>query len=127
MSKKGLLFTVGGGVYTSLELLWRGRSHWTMFVLGGGCFLAIGELGKRCGDLPGPVRAALGSAICTVGELLTGLIFNRDYSIWDYRGFLGNFRGQICLPFTLLWALLTPIAEGLYSRLEALMRHPEGM
>ena len=69
MSKKIVLFAVGGGVYTSLELLWRGRSHWTMFVLGGGCFLAIGELGRRCRHLPGAVRAVLGSAVCTAGEL----------------------------------------------------------
>ena len=118
MSKKIVLFAVGGGVYTSLELLWRGRSHWTMFVLGGGCFLAIGELGRRCRHLPGAVRAVLGSAVCTAGELITGLIFNRDYAIWDYRRLPGNFRGQICLPFSALWVPLSALAEELYTRLE---------
>ena len=118
MVKKACLFTVGGGLYVSLELLWRGRSHWTMFMLGGGCFLAIGELGKALNRVPRAARAAVGSGVCTIGELLTGLTFNRDYSIWDYRELPGNFRGQICLPFSLLWIPLSALAEEIYARLE---------
>ena len=115
MSKKAYLFTIGGGVYVSLELLWRGRSHWTMFVLGGGCFLAVGELGK---GWPRLLRAAAGSGVCTLGELVTGLIFNRDYSVWDYRGVPGNFLGQICLPFSLLWMPLSLLGAELYGFLD---------
>ena len=100
----------------ALELLWRGRSHWTMFCLGGGCFLAIGKLGRICPRLP--LRAVLGSLICTTGELLTGLVFNRDYAIWDYRTLPGNFRGQICLPFTLLWIPLSALAALIFDRLD---------
>ena len=118
MGKKAYLFTVGGGLYVSLELLWRGRSHWTMFALGGGCFLAIGELGKRMAGAPRLLRAAAGSAVCTAGELLTGLAFNRDFYIWDYRALPGNFRGQICLPFSALWMPLSLLAEEIYVRLE---------
>ena len=118
MHKKAYLFTVGGGIYVSLELLWRGRSHWTMFALGGGCFLAIGELGKRMAGTPRLLRAAAGSAVCTTGELLTGLVFNRDFHIWDYRALPGNFRGQICLPFSALWMPLSLLAEELYGHLE---------
>ena len=116
--KQVLLFCIGGGSYVCLELLWRGRSHWTMFALGGGCFLAIGELGKRLAGAPRLLRAAAGSAVCTAGELLTGLVFNRDYRIWDYRALPGNFRGQICLPFSLLWMPLSLLAEELYGHLE---------
>ena len=118
MQKKACLFTIGGGLYVTLELLWRRRSHWTMFALGGGCFLTIGELGKRLDKLPGLARAVLGSGICTAGELLTGLTFNRDYSIWDYRALPGNFRGQICLPFSVLWVPLSALAEEIYGWLE---------
>ena len=89
-----------------------------MFCLGGGCFVAIGELGKRLTGMPRVLRAAAGSGVCTLGELLTGLTFNRDYSIWDYRALPGNFRGQICLPFSLLWVPLSAAAEELYRRLE---------
>ena len=118
MHKKAYLFTVGGGIYVSLELLWRGRSHWTMFMLGGGCFLAIGELGKRQTHVPRALRAVIGSGVCTLGELLTGLTFNRDFSVWDYRELPGNFRGQICLPFSVLWIPLSAAAEEIYRRLE---------
>ena len=118
MRKNTVLFTIGGGIYVSLELLWRRRSHRTMFVLSGGCFLAIGEIGRRCPNLSLACRAVLGSVICTAGELATGLVFNRDHAIWDYRALPGNFRGQICLPFSALWMPLSLLAEELYGHLE---------
>lgn len=118
MGKKIGMFAIGGGSYVCLELLWRGRSHWTMFMLGGGCFLAIGELGRRFPKLSRPIRAVLGSTICTAGELATGLLFNGDHAIWDYRDLPGNFRGQICPIFTLLWVPLSAAAAELYRWLE---------
>lgn len=104
MGKQAVLFSIGGGSYVALELLWRGRSHWTMFMLGGGCFLALGRISPRLRPL---TRMALGSAVCTAGELAVGLLFNRDHRIWDYRMLPGNFRGQICPLFSLLWAPLS--------------------
>ena len=118
MGKNLFLFAIGGGSYVSLELLWRGRSHLTMFALGGGCFLAIGELGRRFPKLKLGHRAVLGSLICTAGELLTGLVFNRDYAIWDYRELPWNFRGQICLPFSLLWVPLSALAAVVFDWLD---------
>ncbi len=50
-------------------------------------------------------------------ELAAGLIFNRDYAVWDYRGIPGNFCGQICPKFTLLWIPLAWGAGRLYRRL----------
>lgn len=85
-----------------------------MFLLGGGCFLAIGHLPKR----PMFVRSLLGSGICTAGELVTGLVFNRDFSIWDYRKVPWNFQGQICLPFTLLWVPVSALAAVLFDFLD---------
>ena len=40
--KQAMLFYLGGCAYMGLELLWRGRSHGSMFLLGGFCFLLIG-------------------------------------------------------------------------------------
>lgn len=118
MQKNALLFTIGGGAYVVLELLYRGRSHWTMFVLGGGCFLAIGQLGRMKPRLPLFLRALLGSVICTAGELLTGLLFNGNYAIWDYRELPLHYRGQICLPFSLLWVPLSALAAVIFDRLD---------
>lgn len=122
MGKNAILFTIGGGAYVGLELLYRARSHWTMFVLGGGCFLAIGQLGRKCPYLPPAVRAVIGSGICTAGELLTGLVFNRDHAIWDYRDLPLNFWGQICLPFSLLWIPLSALGAEIFRLLEGRLR-----
>ena len=119
MFRRGILFAMGGSIYVSLELLWRRRSHWTMFVLGGGCFLLLGRLNPRLSPL---VRMGLGSALCTAGELLVGLVFNRDFRIWDYRMVPLNFRGQICLPFSLLWAPLSLIGGGLCRKMSNFLR-----
>ena len=121
MLKNTVLFTIGGGTYVSLELLYRGRSHWTMFALSGGCFLAIGQLGRSFPRLSPTVRAVIGSFICTAGELLTGLTFNRDYAIWDYRELPLNFRGQICLPFFLLWVPLSALGAEIFRLLDGNM------
>jgi len=114
MRKTVCLFALGGGGYVALELLWRGRSHYSMFCLGGGCFLAIGALDRRLPRLSPGVRAVLGSLLCTAGELATGLLVNRDFRVWDYRDLPLNFRGQICLPFTLLWVPLSAAAAALF-------------
>ena len=38
-----LVAATGGGLYILVELLWRGRSHISMFLLGGLCFWLIGR------------------------------------------------------------------------------------
>lgn len=111
--KQLLLFYLGGMGYAALELLWRGRTHGSMFVLGGACFLALGKLGRL--RLPRPLLAVLGSGLITAGELLTGLLVNGSYLVWDYRRMPMNFRGQICLRFSLLWIPVSALAMGAYG------------
>ena len=111
-SKKLALFCLGGGSYVILELLWRGRSHGSMFLAGGSCFLLLGRLTRR--DLGLPAKAVLGSGVITAVELLTGLLFNRDHHIWDYRSLPANFQGQICLGYSLLWIPVALGAMGLF-------------
>ena len=115
--RKLILFGVGGSAYVGLELLWRGRSHISMFGAGGLCFLLLGKLEKL--PLPIPARAAAGAGVITAVELGTGLLVNRDYRIWDYRTMPGNIAGQICPAFTALWAPLSLGAMTLYSWMEA--------
>ena len=114
--KKSLLFFIGGSGYVGLELLWRRRSHGSMFLAGGSCFLLLGRLSRK--KLPLPVKSAAGAGVITGVELLTGLLFNRDYSVWDYRQLPFNYQGQICLPYTLLWAPLSLGAMALYRVIE---------
>ena len=93
--KKSLLFAAGGAGYVGLELLWRGRSHSSMFLAGGCCFLLLGML-DRAKRLPLLLRGAAGAGIVTAVELVAGLLVNRDYTVWDYRQMPLNFLGQIC-------------------------------
>ena len=117
--KTSLLMYLGGMTYGALELLWRGRTHGSMFVLGGLCFVLIGKLGRVPSPLPIPLRALAAAGMVTALELGCGLLVNREYAVWDYRNLPMNFHGQICLPFTLLWIPVSLAAIWLYDALDA--------
>lgn len=104
-----------------LELLWRGYSHVSMFAAGGVCFLLIGQLGQVQPVLPWYARAVAGAGIITMVELAAGLLVNRRYQVWDYRNMPGNFLGQICPAFTLLWIPVSLLAMALYAWLDGLL------
>lgn len=116
--RNAALFCLGGGLYVALELLWRRRSHWSMFLAGGLSFRLLGWLDRH--SLPPLLRAGAGAGIITLVELATGLLVNRHYRVWDYRAQPGNFRGQICPLFTLLWAPLSLVGMALHRRLSTL-------
>lgn len=40
------LWSMGGLLYILMEVAWRGRSHWTMFALGGLCFIGLGLINE---------------------------------------------------------------------------------
>jgi len=42
--KYSLLFCVSGLIYITIELLWRGFSHWAMFIVAGLASIPIGLL-----------------------------------------------------------------------------------
>lgn len=113
--KLSFLFYLGGMCYAGLELLWRGFTHWSMFVLGGVCFVLVGNLKRLCSRIPLPLLMTEAALLITVLELLCGLLVNRSYRVWDYRHLPMNFLGQICLPFTLLWIPLSLVAMLLYG------------
>ena len=114
--RKSFLFYVGGMLYCGLELLWRGRTHGSMFLLGGLCFLILGKIGSLRRSLF--TRAILGGLAITAGELAVGLLVNRGFQVWDYRSMPLNFRGQICPLYSLFWIVLSPVGFLIYRQLE---------
>ena len=114
------LFLCGGVLYVTIELLWRGRSHYSMFLAGGIGFLLLGRLTKD--HLPPWAEVLIGAGIITMIELAAGLLFNRNYTVWDYRGAPLNLWGQICLPFTLLWMSVSGFAMWVYTKIEPVLR-----
>jgi len=106
-----LVASAGGTIYMFIELLWRGRSHISMFLLGGLCFWLIGGM-NRNHSTPVAIQTILGATTVTTLELITGLIVNRwlGLNVWDYSDLPMNFLGQICLPYFLLWIPLSASA-----------------
>ena len=100
----------------TIEFLWRGRSHGSMFLLGGSCFMAMGWLYRLLRQLPVWLRCVASGTVVTGLELLTGLIFNRDYTVWDYRRQPLNYRGQICALYSFFWVLLSLAGMLLHDR-----------
>lgn len=110
LCKHIVLFLIGGGLYVLVEVLARGRSHWTMAILGGLCFLCIGAINEHVPWTLGLIwQMLLGGGIITGLELLVGLIVNvrLGWGIWDYSNMPLNLLGQICLPYSLLWCLIS--------------------
>ena len=100
------LAMTGGLLYILVETVWRGYSHWTMFVLGGLCFLALGLINEVLPwETPLWKQVLLGASVITCLEFLTGCIVNLwfGWAVWDYSGMPGNVLGQICPQYCVLW------------------------
>ena len=89
-----------------------------MFLAGGSCLLLIGRLEETEPKLPLALRVLAGAGIITMVELAAGLLFNRSYTVWDYRDLPLNYKGQICLPFCLLWIPISAVAGKAYLWLD---------
>lgn len=63
-------------------------------------------------SLPLWKKCIIGMLIITVIELAIGVVFNimLGENVWDYSNMPLNFLGQICVPFSLLWLLLSGVA-----------------
>lgn len=105
-----ILCCVGGALYIVIELLWRGYSHWTMFILGGICFFYIGLINEEfTWDMPLVKQMFIGAIVITMWEFLFGIIVNGVYNlnVWDYSNMPFNILGQICLPYCILWFFIS--------------------
>lgn len=106
INKYLFLLTVGGFLYVLIELLWRGWSHWTMFALGGLCFVYLGLINEVLRwDTPLWQQALIGASGITALEFVTGCVVNLwlGWGVWDYSGLPGNIMGQICPQYMVLW------------------------
>lgn len=108
-----ILFIIGGLAYYLIEILWRGYSHWTMFLLGGVCFLFAGFQNEYIEwDYPLWKQILRVDIFILIAEFLTGCIVNlwMGLGVWNYSNMPFNLLGQICLPFALLWIPISAFA-----------------
>lgn len=107
------LMAIGGIIYSFIEIIYRGYTHWTMVLVGGLAFYLIGCINEIIHwDMPMYKQMAIGSAIVTTLEFVTGIIVNHilNWNVWDYSNMPLNILGQICLPFSLIWFFLSFLA-----------------
>lgn len=106
------LGTLGGTVYVFIELMWRGYSHWSMFLLGGVCFIALGLINEIIPwEMPLSVQMFIGCAIITALEFITGCIVNLwlGWDVWDYSDLPYNLLGQISVMSSVGWYFLSAV------------------
>ena len=102
-----LLFTFSGYIYVCLELIFRGYSNITMMFASSICAIPMIILNNKFTyEIDFLLQLFLCAIFATLVEFIFGMLFNRDYSIWDYRNMPLNLYGQICLPFSLLWMII---------------------
>ena len=110
IKKYDFLFFVGATIYVIIEKLYRGYSHWTMFLLGGICFIALGLINEVMPwDMPLLLQMFIGGIIITVLELITGCVVNLwfGWNVWDYSELPFNLWGQISLFSSIVWVGLS--------------------
>lgn len=102
------VFLLGGILYSLIEILWRGYTHWTMTAVGGLCFLALHIFNDRTRRRRLLTRCLVGSGMITIVEFLVGILVNVVFrlDVWDYSGMSCNIFGQVCLFFSCMWFLL---------------------
>ena len=110
--KYAILLIIGGVAYYFIEILARGFSHWTMFLVGGICFILVGIINEITPKMPIIKQMLLSALIITAVEFVSGCILNiwLELGIWDYANEFGNILGQICPKHTLYWFLLSTVA-----------------
>ncbi len=127
--KQSVFFAVGSVGYGMIEWLWRGRTHWSMLLAGGCCFMMFSLIARKCCRRSLFYKASLCALGVTAIEFLFGVIFNilLRKNVWDYSDVPFNIMGQICPLYTFLWGVLglvfLPLADWINRRLDASAKH----
>lgn len=118
-----VIFSIGAIGYAAIELLWRGRTHWSMMIAGGISSLGLSKISERLKNSCLFVKALAGSAFITIVEFIFGVLFNiiLKRKVWDYSRMPLNFRGQICALYSFFWLVLSfifiPISDKIVSKM----------
>ena len=112
LSEYLFLWALGGTLYYSFEMMFRGFSHWSMFLLGGICLVFFAQQGMWTG-WTAPLWKQVGWCVIfvTACEFITGILVNKvmHWNVWDYTDQPFQIMGQICLPFTIIFSGLCAV------------------
>lgn len=121
-----IIFLCFGLSYYFIEIMFRGYSHYSMFLLSGLCGFLIGLINEVNKDIPLYLQAIIGTIIGTVGEGITGIFVNIIFNlnVWDYSDLpFTFFFGQCNLLFCIAWFFLSIIAIKLDDKIRGLFEH----
>lgn len=106
------LWVLGGTLYYTFEMIFRGFSHISMFILGGICMMFFAWQGRsERFSKPLWIQVLRCTIFVTACEFITGLIVNKwlKLSVWDYSDQPFHLFGQICLPFAIIFSGLSAL------------------
>lgn len=110
-----VVWLTGAVMYFFMEILIRGYSHISMFICGGMAFFVIDKLWWSIRKMNYSIMLKvimvmmIGSCVITALEYITGVIVNIKFGldVWDYSELRFNYRGQICMIYSILWSVLS--------------------
>lgn len=109
LSEYGVVFGAGAIIYSTIEIIFRGFTHWTMTLTGGVALVCMyfADIKMRACKMTTRCFACCG--IITVLEFIAGCIVNLKLgmNVWSYAGRRFNILGQICPLFSFFWLLLS--------------------
>lgn len=116
------IYIFGAGLYCTLEILFRGWTHWSMFFVGGGCFLLMYLISDTA--IPLWSKWLASAVMISTVELLSGFVLNifLGLQVWDYSSNAFNIAGQVCPLFSLIWLGLSVPGIALCSYLRPLLQ-----
>lgn len=114
-------FLFGGLGYGLIEVIWRGKTHPSMVMCGGICFVAIHLVNGKMRKHSIFMRAFVSMLVITAVEFIFGCIVNigLKLAVWDYSKMRFQLLGQVCLLYSFFWYLLSLIVSAAGN----LMRH----
>ena len=104
------LFLIGGSIYVLIEIIYRGYSHISMFIVGAICFVLLSSINDLVPfKIPLLGQMLISCLLITFIEFLSGIIINifLNLNVWNYSSEKFNLLGQICLKASVAWFFLS--------------------
>ena len=107
LSQYTFAFLMGYFIYSLIEIINRGYTHWTMAPTGGFVLAILYAVNSRR-TMTLIKSCFIGAVIITSIEFTVGVFDNiiMRWNVWDYSDMPFNILGQICPHFSLYWFLL---------------------
>ena len=103
------LFWWGGLLYCGIEMLWRKRTHRSMFFAGGLSLAGINLIADLFWERSWLLKLVFCGLMITLIEFAIGYVVNLKLglNVWNYSDRKFNIMGQVCPLYTFFWMALS--------------------